>query len=52
MYFMNHIDRNALPHARLDTLEEDLGLRGWDYNVSISVFFIGYLLMQSALQCS
>ncbi|KAL8369719.1 hypothetical protein RB595_000177 [Gaeumannomyces hyphopodioides] len=46
MYFMNHIDRNALPHARLDTLEEDLGLRGWDYNVCISVFFIGYLLMQ------
>ncbi|KLU93176.1 hypothetical protein MAPG_12113, partial [Magnaporthiopsis poae ATCC 64411] len=46
MYFMNYIDRNALPHARLDTLEEDLGLHGWDYNVSISVFFIGYLLMQ------
>ncbi|KAL8359044.1 hypothetical protein RB601_008107 [Gaeumannomyces tritici] len=46
MYFMNHIDRNALPQARLDTLEEDLGLHGWDYNVCISVFFIGYLLMQ------
>ncbi|KAL0783728.1 hypothetical protein CaCOL14_001634 [Colletotrichum acutatum] len=46
MYFMNYLDRNALPQARLNTLEEDLGLKGVEYNTAISILFVGYLLMQ------
>lgn len=46
MYIMNYIDRNALPQARIQGLEEELGLKGSEYNVVLSVTFIGYILMQ------
>lgn len=46
MYIMNYIDRNALPQARVQGLEDDLGLRGVQYNVVLSLTFIGYILMQ------
>ncbi|KAH7002144.1 major facilitator superfamily domain-containing protein [Ilyonectria destructans] len=46
MYIMNYIDRNAVPHARVQGLEEDLGLKGVQYNIVLSVTFIGYILMQ------
>lgn len=46
MYIMNYIDRNAVPHARVQGLEADLGLKGVQYNIVLSVTFIGYILMQ------
>lgn len=46
MYVMNYIDRNALPHARIQGLEDDLGLAGYEYNIVLSLTFIGYILMQ------
>lgn len=46
MYFLNYLDRNALPQARLNSLEEDLGLEGVQYNTAISILFVGYILMQ------
>ncbi|KAM0323837.1 hypothetical protein ACHAQA_008415 [Verticillium albo-atrum] len=46
MYFLNYLDRNAIAQARLDGLEEDLGLVGSQYNTCISILFVGYLLMQ------
>ncbi|KAM5345247.1 hypothetical protein ACJ41O_011109 [Fusarium nematophilum] len=46
MYIMNYIDRNAVPHARVQGLEEDLGLKGVQYNIVLSITFIGYILMQ------
>ena len=46
MYIMNYIDRNALPQARIQGLEDDLGLKGVDYNLVLSLTFIGYILMQ------
>lgn len=46
MYFLNYLDRNALPQARLNTLEKDLNLKGVEYNTAISILFVGYILMQ------
>ncbi|KAH7030622.1 major facilitator superfamily domain-containing protein [Microdochium trichocladiopsis] len=46
MYFLNYLDRNALPQANLNNLEKDLGLVGVQYNTAISILFVGYLLMQ------
>lgn len=46
MYIMNYIDRNALPQARVQGLEDDVGLKGSEYNVVLSFTFIGYILMQ------
>ncbi|KAH7081213.1 major facilitator superfamily domain-containing protein [Paraphoma chrysanthemicola] len=46
MYFLNYLDRNAIAQARLNNLEDDLGLVGSQYNTCISILFVGYLLMQ------
>ncbi|KFZ01962.1 hypothetical protein V500_00517 [Pseudogymnoascus sp. VKM F-4518 (FW-2643)] len=46
MYFLNYLDRSSIASARLNGLEKDMGLEGNQYNVCISVLFVGYLLMQ------
>jgi len=46
MYIMNYLDRNNIASARLAGLEDDLGLVGNQYQVSVSILFVGYLLMQ------
>ncbi|KIW01978.1 uncharacterized protein PV09_06813 [Verruconis gallopava] len=46
MYIMNYIDRNALPQARIQGLVKDIGLKGVEYNIVLSLTFIGYILMQ------
>lgn len=46
MYFLNYVDRNALAQARLNDLEEDLKMTGTQFNTTISILFVGYVLMQ------
>ncbi|KAH7375507.1 MFS transporter [Plectosphaerella cucumerina] len=46
MYFLNYVDRNAIAQARLDNLEDDLGMTGTDFNTAVSILFVGYVLMQ------
>ncbi|KAH7028837.1 major facilitator superfamily domain-containing protein [Microdochium trichocladiopsis] len=46
MYFLNYIDRNALASARLNGIEKDLGMSGFEFNTTISILFVGYVLMQ------
>ncbi|KAI0856888.1 allantoate permease [Xylaria cubensis] len=46
MYLLNFLDRNNLSQARLGTLEEDLKMKGTDFNLATSILFVGYLLMQ------
>lgn len=46
MYFLNYVDRNAIAQARLNNLEEDLGMKGSDFNTTVSILFVGYVLMQ------
>ncbi|EOD48414.1 putative major facilitator superfamily transporter protein [Neofusicoccum parvum UCRNP2] len=46
MYLLNFLDRSNLAQARLGTLEEDLNMKGTDYNLATSILFVGYLLMQ------
>jgi len=41
MYFLNYLDRNAIAQARLNDLEDDLGLVGSQYNTCISILFVG-----------
>lgn len=38
MYFLNYVDRNAIAQARLNDLEEDLGLKGSDFNTAVSMY--------------
>ena len=46
VYLMNYIDRNNYGAARLQGLEKDLHLVGNEYQVGLSILFVGYVLMQ------
>ncbi|KAI8959551.1 MFS general substrate transporter [Daldinia sp. FL1419] len=46
MYMLNFLDRNNLAQARLGTLEDDLGMKGTDFNLATSILFVGYIIMQ------
>lgn len=46
MYFLNYLDRAAITLARLNGLEDDLGLEGSQYNTAVSILFVGYMLGQ------
>ncbi|KAG6333460.1 hypothetical protein ID866_5630 [Astraeus odoratus] len=46
VYLMQWIDMNNVASARLNGLEEDLRMTGNQFNTLISVFFVGYVLMQ------
>ena len=46
MYIMNYLDRQNIASARLADIEEDLGLSETDYKTSVSILFVGYILMQ------
>ncbi|KAH7153519.1 major facilitator superfamily domain-containing protein [Dactylonectria macrodidyma] len=45
MYWLNYLDRNAIALARLNTLEEDLGLTGAQYQTCVSILFAGYVIV-------
>ena len=49
MYFMNKLDQNAIANARLDGFEKDLGLKGNQFNICVSVLYAGYTLIQVGL---
>lgn len=42
MYFLNFLDRNAMVNGKLNSLSEDLKLKGTEYNTCISILFVGY----------
>jgi MFS family permease len=46
MYLLNYLDRSNLAQARQGSLQKDLHMKGDDYNIAISILFVGYLLMQ------
>ncbi|KAI0005200.1 major facilitator superfamily transporter [Xylariaceae sp. FL0662B] len=46
MYFLNYVDRNAIAQARLNDLEDDLNMSGYEFNTTVSILFVGYVLMQ------
>ena len=49
MYILNYLDRNNIASARLAGLETDLKLSSVQYNTSVSILFVGYLLMQGRI---
>ncbi|KAI1662017.1 MFS general substrate transporter [Daldinia decipiens] len=53
LYLFCFIDRSNIGNARLAGLEEDLGMKGNDYNMLLSIFYISYCLFEipSNLAC-
>ncbi|KAI9480521.1 MAG: major facilitator superfamily domain-containing protein [Benjaminiella poitrasii] len=45
-YFANGLDRNNMPNAQTTGLSEDLNLVGNQYNWALTMFFIGYIILQ------
>ncbi|KAJ4203142.1 hypothetical protein NW767_005251 [Fusarium falciforme] len=45
-YWFNYLDRNAITVARLDGLEEELNLTSTQYQTSVAILFVGYILGQ------
>jgi hypothetical protein len=43
LYLFCFIDRANIGNARLAGLEKDLGLKGYDYNILLSCFYISYI---------
>ncbi|TVY21478.1 MFS transporter prlL [Lachnellula arida] len=46
MYIMNYLDRNNIAAAKLAGILTDLKLKGTEFQTSVSILFVGYLLMQ------
>ncbi|KAI1270191.1 MFS general substrate transporter [Xylariaceae sp. FL1019] len=46
MYILNYIDRNNISQAKLAGLPEDLHLVGDQFQIAVSILFVGYLLVQ------
>ncbi|RPD66729.1 MFS general substrate transporter [Lentinus tigrinus ALCF2SS1-7] len=46
IYILNYIDRNNASAARLRGFEEDLNLKGQEFNTLLSILYVGYILMQ------
>lgn len=46
MYWFNYLDRNAITVARLDGMEAELNLKANEYQTSVSILFVGYILGQ------
>lgn len=46
LYLLAFIDRVNIGNARIQGLEEDLNMKGHDYNVALFVFFIPYILFE------
>ncbi|KUJ11861.1 pantothenate transporter liz1 [Mollisia scopiformis] len=46
MYIMNYLDRNNIAAAKLAGILTDLDLKGVEFQTSVSILFVGYLLMQ------
>ncbi len=42
----SYLDRNALANARIQGIDEDIGLKGDQFNTAISVLFAGYIALQ------
>lgn len=45
-FMRSYLDRNGLANARVQGIEESLGMQGSQFNTAISIFFVGYIGLQ------
>ncbi|KJX95512.1 hypothetical protein TI39_contig4107g00003, partial [Zymoseptoria brevis] len=46
LYLAAYIDRANIGNAKIESMNEDLGLDGIQYNIALSIFFHPYILLQ------
>ncbi|KIW30858.1 uncharacterized protein PV07_02551 [Cladophialophora immunda] len=47
LYLLSFLDRTNIGNARLAGLEDDLGMKGHDYNNALTVFFVSYAIAEA-----
>ncbi|GAA5907591.1 uncharacterized protein JCM6883_001827 [Sporobolomyces salmoneus] len=47
LYLLSFLDRVNIGQAKLDYLERDLNLTGQEYNISLVLFFVGYVITET-----
>ncbi|KAJ8482686.1 hypothetical protein ONZ45_g14862 [Pleurotus djamor] len=43
IYCTNFVDRTAIGNARIAGLEKDLHMKGFDFNIALTVFYVSYI---------
>lgn len=51
VYLLNYIDRNNYAAAKLQGLEETLGLSATQYQLGLSILFVGYVSIAHQAHC-
>jgi MFS family permease len=46
LYLAAHIDRANIGNAKIEGLDKDLKLTGYQYNIALSIFFVPYILFE------
>lgn len=46
LYLLSFLDRTNIGNARLEHMEDDLGMVQGDYNMALTIFFIGYAIAE------
>ncbi|KIJ43562.1 hypothetical protein M422DRAFT_75513 [Sphaerobolus stellatus SS14] len=46
LYTINSIDRTAVGNAKIAGLESDLGLKGFDFNKALSLFYVVFIVVE------
>ncbi|KAK0622775.1 major facilitator superfamily domain-containing protein [Immersiella caudata] len=46
LYLMNFIDRTNIGNAKIARMDLDTGMVGYDYNMILSAFYIGYIVFE------
>ncbi|KAG8765763.1 hypothetical protein FRC12_007306 [Ceratobasidium sp. 428] len=46
LFLMSFLDRSNIGNARLDGLETDLGLRGLQFNNTLAIFYLFYIIAE------
>ncbi|KAI9759083.1 MAG: hypothetical protein M4579_002599 [Chaenotheca gracillima] len=46
LYILSEMDRANIANAQIEGMSEDLGLKGVQYNIALSTFFITYILFE------
>ncbi|EXJ70637.1 uncharacterized protein A1O5_06708 [Cladophialophora psammophila CBS 110553] len=46
LYLISHLDRANIGNAKIEGLEDSLGMQGDDYNIAVALFFIPYILCE------
>lgn len=46
LYVLSFLDRINIGNARILGMEKDLNMSGYDYNITLVVFFIPYILLE------